>query len=340
MPLERDGLVRDSGPRPDVATWPDVGVRPEPDSLSALDSRPATARRPGPGELPGAPPTRDGLLREPAPRPDAAAWPDVAVRPELDSLSALDSGPATARRPGAGELPAAPIEREDLQPESAAWPNRTVPPGQGARWEPPPSAEQPRSPSGTLVPDLPRPRPGSRPSLAAKLSLADLARVRQALALLSEDPQTAAERTDGDTGGPVPSSRTPDQQAGAVAARRHGEDETDTVPMPVVLHSEAGVASSGAAEPPPRAPFEPARPSQQSSQSEPEPTEEPGAAEPGDGLPPAAAAKLDQIKDLLITAEAIGEHNLDQHFEQVSQRQRELIREFFDQAKPGRDASA
>jgi hypothetical protein len=60
-------------------------------------------------------------------------------------------------------------------------------------------------------------------------------------------------------------------------------------------------------------------------------------AEPIDKLPAAATDKLDQIKDLLITAEAIGEANLDRHFERVSMRQRELIREFFDQAMPGRE---
>jgi hypothetical protein len=43
------------------------------------------------------------------------------------------------------------------------------------------------------------------------------------------------------------------------------------------------------------------------------------------------AAKMDQIKDLYLTAEAIGEDALDQHFEQVSDRQRQLIREYFDQ---------
>jgi hypothetical protein len=47
-----------------------------------------------------------------------------------------------------------------------------------------------------------------------------------------------------------------------------------------------------------------------------------------------AQAKLDQIKDLYLTAEAIGESNLEKHFEQVSQRQRELIQEFFESADP------
>ncbi len=43
------------------------------------------------------------------------------------------------------------------------------------------------------------------------------------------------------------------------------------------------------------------------------------------------AAMMDQIKDLYLTAEAIGEDALDQHFDQVSDKQRELIREYFDQ---------
>jgi hypothetical protein len=191
-----------------------------------------------------------------------------------------------------------------------------------------------------MLPDMPRPRPGNRPSLAAKLSLADLARVRQALALLSDEPVTATERTDGDTDGPVPSSGPADQRPGAGAADRGGEDEADTIPMPVMLHRATDAGSSAAPEAPPRAPFEPAQPRHRNGDSEPEPTEEPSAAGPAESLPPAAAAKLDQIKDLLLTAEAIGEHNLDQHFDQVSQRQRELIREFFDQARPGRDTPA
>jgi hypothetical protein len=50
-------------------------------------------------------------------------------------------------------------------------------------------------------------------------------------------------------------------------------------------------------------------------------------------VPPAQAqAKLDQIKDLYVTAEAIGEDALVKHFEEVSRRQRELIREYFEQS--------
>jgi hypothetical protein len=49
----------------------------------------------------------------------------------------------------------------------------------------------------------------------------------------------------------------------------------------------------------------------------------------------AASAKMDQIKDLYLTAEAIGEDALDRHFQLVSDRQRQLIREYFNQAIPG-----
>jgi hypothetical protein len=50
-------------------------------------------------------------------------------------------------------------------------------------------------------------------------------------------------------------------------------------------------------------------------------------------VPPAPAqAKLDQLKDLYLTAEAIGEDALVRHFEEVSGRQRDLIRQYFEQS--------
>ena len=52
-------------------------------------------------------------------------------------------------------------------------------------------------------------------------------------------------------------------------------------------------------------------------------------------ISPEATAKLDQLKDLYLTAEAIGEDALDKHFDQVSQRQRELIKEFFERSDSG-----
>jgi hypothetical protein len=43
----------------------------------------------------------------------------------------------------------------------------------------------------------------------------------------------------------------------------------------------------------------------------------------------ARARKLEQLKDLYLTAEAIGEQNVDKHFDQILARQRELISEYF-----------
>jgi len=46
----------------------------------------------------------------------------------------------------------------------------------------------------------------------------------------------------------------------------------------------------------------------------------------------AQARKLEQIKDFYLTAEAIGEENLDKHFDQLLAHQRELIGEYFRQS--------
>jgi hypothetical protein len=54
-----------------------------------------------------------------------------------------------------------------------------------------------------------------------------------------------------------------------------------------------------------------------------------------DGQPDPAhaqARKLDQIKDFYLTAEAIGERNVDKHFDQLIAQQRELISEYFKQS--------
>ena len=78
----------------------------------------------------------------------------------------------------------------------------------------------------------------------------------------------------------------------------------------------------------------------------------PGAARP-DQAPDAAgpagpseetvadrARKLEQIKDLYLTAEAIGEANVDKHFDQLLAQQRELISEYFRQPGPAGPTAA
>jgi hypothetical protein len=52
----------------------------------------------------------------------------------------------------------------------------------------------------------------------------------------------------------------------------------------------------------------------------------------------AQARRLEQIKDLYLTAEAIGERNVDKHFDQLLAQQRELISEYFRQSAAARRA--
>jgi hypothetical protein len=62
-----------------------------------------------------------------------------------------------------------------------------------------------------------------------------------------------------------------------------------------------------------------------------------GAYQPEHAEPPSADTqeKLEQLKDLYLTAEAIGEDALVKHFDELSQMQRSLIREFFEKAGLG-----
>jgi len=95
-----------------------------------------------------------------------------------------------------------------------------------------------------------------------------------------------------------------------------------------------------------RGPFEPLLPSgvpagAAGQRSSPDPEPEPGRrpASPGgtdsDRQEPsdqARARKLEQLRDLYLTAEAIGEQNVDKHFDQLLAQQRELISEYFRQS--------
>jgi hypothetical protein len=137
----------------------------------------------------------------------------------------------------------------------------------------------------------------------------------------------------GDGMGPVPGHSNARDNGSQLSSDR--DDDTLTRPLPVILPGASALPRPSPVETP-RGPFEPARPSRPVSITgsvEPPPaTFSPPV--PPRSMPEAAAAKLDQIKDLYLTAEAIGEDALDKHFDQVSQRQRELIREFFERSKP------
>lgn len=59
---------------------------------------------------------------------------------------------------------------------------------------------------------------------------------------------------------------------------------------------------------------------------------------PPDDTAQARARKLEQLKDLYLTAEAIGEENVDKHFDQLLAQQRELISEYFRQSAAAKPA--
>jgi hypothetical protein len=84
-----------------------------------------------------------------------------------------------------------------------------------------------------------------------------------------------------------------------------------------------------------RGPFEPLQPSGSpvggtSGGTGQVPPDAPGR-ESGEAPEQARARKLEQLKDLYLTAEAIGEQNVDKHFDQLLAQQRELISEYFRQ---------
>jgi hypothetical protein len=95
-----------------------------------------------------------------------------------------------------------------------------------------------------------------------------------------------------------------------------------------------------------RGPFEPLLPSSapagavgQQPAAEPDQESPAGAGNDRAEAPEQARArKLEQLKDLYLTAEAIGEQNVDKHFDQLLNQQRELISDYFRQsgtAQPG-----
>ena len=57
---------------------------------------------------------------------------------------------------------------------------------------------------------------------------------------------------------------------------------------------------------------------------------------PADDTAQARARKLEQLKDLYLTAQAIGEENVDKHFDHILAKQRELISEYFRQSAAAR----
>jgi len=143
----------------------------------------------------------------------------------------------------------------------------------------------------------------------------------------------------------------PGQVSPPVPAERD-EDSEPTSPLPVILLGATELPRPAPVEAP-RGFFEAAKPAADAPDERPvsvtgavvpplaaptpasEPPEPDKPARRERVMPEAASAKLEQLKDLYLTAEAIGEEALDKHFDQVSERQRQLIREFFERSGPG-----
>ncbi len=60
--------------------------------------------------------------------------------------------------------------------------------------------------------------------------------------------------------------------------------------------------------------------------------------EPAPAPDSAASGKLEQIREFYRTAEAIGEQNVDKHFDHLLAQQRDLISDYFKQSQAGADA--
>jgi hypothetical protein len=177
-----------------------------------------------------------------------------------------------------------------------------------------------------------------------------------------------------DVAGPEPTQHapraTPSESAPDIAVTKPARSDDgaldDTTPLPVIIDTSPPGPKAAEDEPHPAgqpvenqsAPFSVFEPAPKKSVFEPGPKRpvfEPGpeaperdrgsarGAPPGDAdrrakadpLPAETQAKLEQIKDLYLTAEAIGEDALVKHFDQLSQRQRSLIGEFFERAGLG-----
>jgi hypothetical protein len=194
----------------------------------------------------------------------------------------------------------------------------TPPPGTGPRpGQPVPAAE---------------PRPG-QPALAAEPR--------------PSTPASAAKPAETGPGvGPPKPGETESRLAEPAPARAPRETEPRTgQPVPAAQarpDKPAAPAPPGQPAPKPFSVWEPApKPSQESGRASGRDSHHDGDYQPGHAEPPAAdtQAKLEQLKDLYLTAEAIGEDALVKHFDELSQMQRSLIREFFEKAGLGPSSS-
>jgi len=273
-----------------------------------------------PGEPDRGPSQRRGPGSSPRPNPRTAPAPDErlarqqAMREpgEPDRGLSQRRGPGSSPRPNARMAPA-PEERALRGPEPGRAPN----PGRHARGD--------QDPRWVRGPDerAPARHDGSDAAGSAHPAAAGV-RPRESRMPPVHTPTAAARPPALDEFGraerhvPHPARRAP------VTPATSPDDET--IPLPVILGNRPAAHAAGND----RDALTPVRPARLD-----------GPRYRGSGtrpLPAPMQAKLDQLNALYRTAEAIGEEALTRHFDRLSQRQGDLIREYFQQARLGRTA--
>jgi hypothetical protein len=280
------------------------------------------------------------------PRPDAQlpepSWPEVALPERLRP----DLPPPDAQLPEPPQPEAAlperlqpDLPRPDVRLPEPSWPEVALP-----------ERLQPESPQPDYGPsqlagfggDSSRPFDSTMPGSESGRPAPSGPRTDEvpSSAVLSDRATTGLGRAAEGRDEVVPAQNAAAGNPASPVAGR--DDDTVTAPLPAILPGAISVPRPDPVEAP-RGFFEPARPGSSPGR----PASVTGSVEPPPvdyaaprPMSPEAEAKLDQLKDLYLTAEAIGADALDKHFDQVSQRQRELIKEFFqrsDSGGPGND---
>jgi hypothetical protein len=200
------------------------------------------------------------------------------------------------------------------------------------------------SPTGTKPPpaaDLPSVAPPPRPLQAQTPTAEQDSQARRAVVHEVDDEAAADDDTaplpvisfdDQDNDPPAPGPESKDEQAPADRVRDPFEP-LDRQSIPGIAELAEDQRRSAARTGARQETTEPASASgpRKSGNGQDRPSAPASKAGPPAPPPEPGSAKMEQIKDLYLTAEAIGEDALDQHFQQVSEKQRELIREYFDQ---------
>lgn len=258
----------------------------------------------------------------PAALPAASGSAAAVTEPEATQATRDVASPTGVKPPPAADLPVvAPPPRPTAMPE---------PSGSGESAGGGPLKDDDTAPMPVISADDDPPAPASAADdrvrdpfepmgRSANSDMAQLVLEQRRSAARTSESLTGSTQPAAPASSPPPSPPTPSPSPQPAAA-----PQKPSGPKSVA-------ASPSAARPPSAA---------RSASTAPRPAR-PKPSVPAGPPPPPGAAKLEQIKDLYLTAEAIGEDALDQHFEQVSEKQRQLIKEYFDQiVRSGKDGQA